>query len=126
MSATTTLSAGSGINLASLAGRGGLDPRAAAEAASRIKEQQEAAVRGVRGPGRGRPDDLDLAAEEEAEAARLSSLLPQLRDAAEREAGGTRMVSLPSRRCGGKGRWCVFINPHKLGSVWGEGGGVRM
>jgi hypothetical protein len=36
------------------------------------------------------PDDLDLAAEEAAEAARLSSLLPQLQDAAQREGGGGR------------------------------------
>lgn len=36
------------------------------------------------------PDDLDLAAEEAAEAARLSRLLPQLQDAAQREGGGGR------------------------------------
>lgn len=36
------------------------------------------------------PDDLDLAAEEAAEAARLSSLLPQLQDAAQREGSGGR------------------------------------
>jgi hypothetical protein len=35
-------------------------------------------------------DDMDLAMEEAAEAARLSSLLPQLQDAAEREGGGRR------------------------------------
>lgn len=34
------------------------------------------------------PDDMDLAAEEAAEAARLASLLPQLQDAAQREGGG--------------------------------------
>jgi hypothetical protein len=33
---------------------------------------------------------MDLAMEEAAEAARLSSLLPQLQDAAEREGGGRR------------------------------------
>jgi hypothetical protein len=36
------------------------------------------------------PDDMDLAAEEAAEAARLSSLLPQLQDAAQREGGRGR------------------------------------
>jgi hypothetical protein len=39
------------------------------------------------------PDDLDLAAEEAAEAQRLSSLLPQLQDAAQREGGGRRRRS---------------------------------
>lgn len=41
------------------------------------------------------PDDIDLAAEEAAEAARLASMLPQLRDAADREGGKKTGSGMP-------------------------------
>ncbi len=68
------------------------------DAARANKDKAELLKRPL-GRGPYQPDDLDLAAEEAAEAARLSSLLPQLQDAVQREgATGGGAASSGSRR----------------------------